>query len=164
MQARVVAPHPDPADADGCEHPPSRGMPSISSGRMGKEGRPVGKKKDRKRLRKLLATAGVQRIAARGTASSGNGSSDGAEAPPSREPATKMSRKEFESALEPLQVELVKLQEWVQQTGAKICVLFEGRDTAGKGGGVKGSTDGGSPSGVGGGARRAPTEGEKSQS
>jgi polyphosphate kinase 2 (PPK2 family) len=46
----------------------------------------------------------------------------------------KMSRTAFEEALEPLQVELVKMQEWVKATGAKVCVIFEGRDTAGKGG------------------------------
>jgi polyphosphate kinase 2 (PPK2 family) len=46
----------------------------------------------------------------------------------------KMSRKEFEKLLRPLQVELVKMQEWVKASGAKICIVFEGRDTAGKGG------------------------------
>ncbi len=49
----------------------------------------------------------------------------------------KISKKEFEKEMEKLQVELVKLQEWVKATGAKVCVLFEGRDTAGKGGVIK---------------------------
>ena len=49
------------------------------------------------------------------------------------EPKPKMSRKEFEKEVKKLQVELVKLQEWVKATGAKIVVVFEGRDTAGKG-------------------------------
>jgi polyphosphate kinase len=49
----------------------------------------------------------------------------------------KISKKEFEKEMEKLQVELVKLQEWVKATGAKICVIFEGRDTAGKGGVIK---------------------------
>jgi polyphosphate kinase 2 len=53
-------------------------------------------------------------------------------APDTRLP--KMKRKEFEKALEPLQVELVRLQEWTVATGARIVVVFEGRDTAGKGG------------------------------
>jgi polyphosphate kinase 2 (PPK2 family) len=53
------------------------------------------------------------------------------------EPKPKLSRKEFEKELEKLEVELVKLQEWVKASGAKICVLFEGRDAAGKGGIIK---------------------------
>ena len=46
----------------------------------------------------------------------------------------KMSRKEFEKELAKLQIELTHLQKWVQATGARIIVVFEGRDTAGKGG------------------------------
>jgi nucleotide-binding universal stress UspA family protein len=46
----------------------------------------------------------------------------------------KMRRKEFEKELAKLQVELVRLQTWVQAKGARIIVVFEGRDTAGKGG------------------------------
>src|SRR6516165_8188093 len=46
----------------------------------------------------------------------------------------KMRRKEFEKELAKLQVELTRLQTWVQATGARIIVVFEGRDTAGKGG------------------------------
>ncbi|CAH1690018.1 hypothetical protein CHELA1G11_20604 [Hyphomicrobiales bacterium] len=45
-----------------------------------------------------------------------------------------MKRKEFEAELRKLQVELVRLQTWVKATGAKVVVVFEGRDTAGKGG------------------------------
>jgi len=48
--------------------------------------------------------------------------------------STKMRRKEFEKELAKLQVELTYLQTWVQATGARIIVVFEGRDTAGKGG------------------------------
>src|SRR5262245_51926224 len=79
------------------------------------------------------------------------------------EPKPKMKRKEFESALEPLQVELVKLQEWVKYTGAKICVVFEGRDTAGKGGVIKRITERTSPRVFHVVALPAPTEREKSQ-
>jgi len=75
----------------------------------------------------------------------------------------KMSRKEFEKALKPLQTELVKLQEWVKYTGAKICVVFEGRDTAGKGGVIKCITERTSPRVVKTVALSAPTEREKSQ-
>jgi polyphosphate kinase len=49
-------------------------------------------------------------------------------------PPSKMRRKEFEKELAKLQVELTRLQTWVQATAARIIVIFEGRDTAGKGG------------------------------
>jgi polyphosphate kinase 2 len=79
------------------------------------------------------------------------------------EPRRKLSRKEFEKELEPLQVELVKLQEWVKASGAKICVLFEGRDTAGKGGVIKRITERVSPRVFRVVALGVPTEREKSQ-
>ena len=47
--------------------------------------------------------------------------------------SSKMRRKEFEKELAKLQVELTRLQTWVQAAGARIIVIFEGRDTAGKG-------------------------------
>src|ERR1700694_6041060 len=46
----------------------------------------------------------------------------------------KISRKEFEKELSKLQVELTRLQTWVKDKGARVIVVFEGRDTAGKGG------------------------------
>jgi polyphosphate kinase 2 (PPK2 family) len=46
----------------------------------------------------------------------------------------KISRKQFEKELEKLQVELTRLQTWVKDKGARVIVVFEGRDTAGKGG------------------------------
>ena len=81
----------------------------------------------------------------------------------SAEPRPKMSGKEFDKALEPLQVELVKLQEWVKYTGAKICVIFEGRDTAGKGGVIKRITERVSPRVFRVVALGTPTDREKSQ-
>jgi polyphosphate kinase 2 len=75
----------------------------------------------------------------------------------------KMSRKEFEKEMEKLQVELVKMQEWVKASGAKICVLFEGRDTAGKGGVIKRITERVSPRVFRVVALGTPTEREKSQ-
>ena len=45
-----------------------------------------------------------------------------------------MKRKDYEKELEPLQVELVKLQRWVRESGERIVIVFEGRDAAGKGG------------------------------
>ncbi len=48
-----------------------------------------------------------------------------------------LSRDEYEKEMRRLQVELVRLQEWVKREGAKVVVLFEGRDTAGKGGVIR---------------------------
>jgi polyphosphate kinase len=81
----------------------------------------------------------------------------------SSEPEPPMKRKEFEDAIEPMQVELVKMQEWVRATGAKICVLFEGRDTAGKGGVIKRIVERVSPRVFRVVALGTPTEREKSQ-
>ncbi|MCP4443539.1 MAG: polyphosphate kinase 2 [Aureispira sp.] len=48
-----------------------------------------------------------------------------------------LERLEYESELEDLQVELVKLQRWVQESGKKVAIIFEGRDAAGKGGAIR---------------------------
>jgi polyphosphate kinase 2 len=74
-----------------------------------------------------------------------------------------MKRKEFEKELEKLQGELVKMQQWVVASGAKICVVFEGRDSAGKGGVIKRITDRTSPRVFRHIALAAPTDREKSQ-
>ncbi|QDV48565.1 polyphosphate kinase 2 [Gimesia fumaroli] len=50
---------------------------------------------------------------------------------------TKLSRKKYEREIKPLQIELLKLQKWVQLNGERIVILFEGRDAAGKGGTIK---------------------------
>ena len=75
----------------------------------------------------------------------------------------KMSRKEYDRELEKLHVELVKLQEWVKLKGLKVCVVFEGRDGAGKGGTIKAITERVSPRVFRVIALPAPTEREKSQ-
>ncbi len=75
----------------------------------------------------------------------------------------KLSNKEYERELKKLHVELVKLQEWVKQEGLKVCVLFEGRDGAGKGGTIKAITERVSPRVFRVVALPAPTEREKSQ-
>ena len=72
-------------------------------------------------------------------------------------------RKEYEAELTKLHVELVKLQQWVQATGAKVCVVFEGRDGAGKGGTIKAITERVSPRVFRVVALPAPTEREKTQ-
>ncbi len=78
-------------------------------------------------------------------------------------PPTKMKRKEYEGELAKLQGELVAMQEWVKSSGAKVCVVFEGRDTAGKGGTIKRITERVSPRVFRVVALTAPTEREKSQ-
>ena len=78
-------------------------------------------------------------------------------------PAPKMKRKEYEREMRVLHGELVALQEWVKASGAKICIVFEGRDTAGKGGTIKRITERVSPRVFRVIALPAPTEREKSQ-
>ncbi|HEX7273242.1 MAG TPA: polyphosphate kinase 2 [Casimicrobiaceae bacterium] len=75
----------------------------------------------------------------------------------------KLSNKEYEKELRKLHVELVKLQEWVKHKGLKICIVFEGRDGAGKGGAIKAITERVSPRVFRVIALPAPTEREKSQ-
>ena len=75
----------------------------------------------------------------------------------------KLGRKRYERELARLQGELVRLQEWVVQEGVKVCVVFEGRDTAGKGGVIKRITERVSPRVFRVVALPAPTEREKSQ-
>jgi polyphosphate kinase 2 (PPK2 family) len=63
----------------------------------------------------------------------------------SKEPGKKLTEKEYEKKLAKLHVELVKLQEWVKYKGLKVCIVFEGRDGAGKGGAIKAITERVSP-------------------
>src|SRR5262249_16989800 len=75
----------------------------------------------------------------------------------------KLKRKAYEKHLDELHEELVNLQEWVKLKGLKICVVFEGRDGAGKGGVIKAITERGSPRVFRGVALPAPPEREKPQ-
>src|SRR5215475_12272302 len=75
----------------------------------------------------------------------------------------KLSRKDYDKELARLHVELVKLQQWVVHKGLKVCVVFEGRDGAGKGGTIKAITERVSPRVFRVVALPAPTEREKSQ-
>ena len=84
------------------------------------------------------------------------------QAPDAAKPA-KMKNKEYVSELEKLEGELVAMQEWVKASGAKVCIVFEGRDTAGKGGTIKAITGRVSPRVFRVVALPAPTEREKSQ-
>src|SRR5436305_13396115 len=110
----------------------------------------------------------------------GNGKTNGGHARPGRvvsrlmvdEPETEkegagadgpVSRKQYDKVMKKLQGELVKVQLWAKHTGAKIVVLFEGRDAAGKGGVIKAITERTSPRVFRITALPAPTERQKSQ-
>jgi len=75
----------------------------------------------------------------------------------------KLSNKDYARELKKLHVELVKLQQWVVAKGLKVCVVFEGRDGAGKGGTIKAITERVSPRVFRVMALPAPTEREKTQ-
>lgn len=75
----------------------------------------------------------------------------------------KISNAAYEKALVRQQIELVKLQEWVKQTGQRVAIVFEGRDAAGKGGTIKRITEALNPRICHVVALPAPTEREKTQ-
>lgn len=54
-----------------------------------------------------------------------------------QKPGGKLKRKSYEEELRKLQVRLCQLQEWVKEKGLRVIIIFEGRDTAGKGGTIK---------------------------
>jgi polyphosphate kinase 2 len=86
------------------------------------------------------------------------------ESPSAGEPRPPKMKKDFyEKELDRVQVELVKLQEWVKHRGLKVCVLFEGRDAAGKGGTIKRITEKLNPRVCRVVALGTPTDREKSQ-
>jgi polyphosphate kinase len=74
-----------------------------------------------------------------------------------------MSRKNYEKQKYKLQVELLKLQSWVKETGARVVILFEGRDAAGKGGTIKRLMEHLNPRGARVVALEKPTDEEKGQ-
>ena len=79
------------------------------------------------------------------------------------EKSGKLKTKRYEKELRKLQAELCILQEWVKQTGAKVMVIFEGRDGAGKGGTIRAITERVSPRVFRVVALPAPSDREKSQ-
>ena len=113
---------------------------------MKKSGRRGGEAKNGEQTRRAIARA-VPTAGAKDEAATGR----------------KLKRKDYDKELAKLHVELVKLQRWVQATGAKVCVVFEGRDGAGKGGTIKAITERVSPRVFRVIALPAPTEREKSQ-
>ena len=76
---------------------------------------------------------------------------------------TKMRRRTYEHRKAELQVELLKMQKWVNETGQRIVLIFEGRDAAGKGGTIKRFTEHLNPRGATVVALPAPSEGERGQ-
>ena len=77
--------------------------------------------------------------------------------------STKLSRSDYEKAKAELQVELLKVQHWVEETGQKFVMLFEGRDAAGKGGTIKRFTEHLNPRTARVVALNKPTEDERGQ-
>jgi len=75
----------------------------------------------------------------------------------------KMDRKDYEAEMEALQIELVKMQAWVKQTGQRIAIIFEGRDAAGKGGTIKRFRENLNPRGARNVALAKPSDTERSQ-
>lgn len=75
----------------------------------------------------------------------------------------KINKKVYQKELDRLQVELVKLQEWIKHKGLKVVVIFEGRDAAGKGGAIKRITECLNPRVCRVAALATPTEREKTQ-
>jgi polyphosphate kinase 2 len=103
------------------------------------------------------ATASIERDAVENAGPTGDGTASGKAAD------EQLSTKKYNKALKKLHAELVCLQEWVVQKGLKVCIVFEGRDGAGKGGTIKAITERVSPRVFRVVALPAPTAREKSQ-
>ncbi|MEX0620190.1 MAG: polyphosphate kinase 2 [Solirubrobacterales bacterium] len=80
-----------------------------------------------------------------------------------RDEPRELSKRQYEKELERLQTELVRMQEWIVEAGLRVVVLFEGRDTAGKGGVIKRITEKTSPRVIRTVALTTPTEHERTQ-
>jgi len=83
--------------------------------------------------------------------------------PPKAAEPVRLTKKEYEKELERLQVELVRMQDWIAHAGLKAVVVFEGRDTAGKGGAIKRISERTNPRVVRTVALGKPTERERTQ-
>jgi polyphosphate kinase 2 len=94
--------------------------------------------------------------------SRGIGVGTGAKVSPAT-PSEELGNKDYARSLKKLHVELVRLQQWVVHKGLKVCIIFEGRDGAGKGGTIKAVTERVSPRVFRVVALPAPTERQKSQ-
>ena len=120
----------------------------------------MGKSKKAKKAKKAKQQAASEAAV---DARSEEGSSDEAQGAAPAVVKSKMKRKEYEREMCRLQGELVAMQEWVKATGAKVCIVFEGLDSAGKGGTIRRITERTSPRVFKHIALPAPTDREKSQ-
>ncbi|GAB4537007.1 MAG: polyphosphate kinase 2 [Ruegeria sp.] len=75
----------------------------------------------------------------------------------------KMKRKDYDRQMDALQIELVKLQAWVKDSGQRVAIIFEGRDAAGKGGTIKRFRENLNPRGARVVALGKPSDAERSQ-
>jgi polyphosphate kinase 2 (PPK2 family) len=82
---------------------------------------------------------------------------------PSYPHATRMDSEDYESEMELLQIELVKMQAWLKEVGERIVIIFEGRDAAGKGGTIKTFSENLNPRGARVVALTKPSETERGQ-
>lgn len=82
---------------------------------------------------------------------------------PSYPYSERMKGKEYDRRMDALQIELVKMQSWVKETGQRIAIIFEGRDAAGKGGTIKRFRENLNPRGARNVALSKPSEAERSQ-
>jgi polyphosphate kinase 2 len=82
---------------------------------------------------------------------------------PSYPHSKRMDSEEYESEMELLQIELVKMQAWLKEVGERVVILFEGRDAAGKGGTIKTFTENLNPRGARVVALTKPSETERGQ-
>jgi len=101
--------------------------------------------------------------AAKGKEKKGNDGAVAADKRGTATPSGELSNKDYNREMKKLHVELVKLQQWVVAKGLKVCIVFEGRDGAGKGGTIKAITERVSPRVFRVIALPAPTEREKTQ-
>jgi polyphosphate kinase 2 len=104
-----------------------------------------------------------EKVRRQASEANGGGGADRRDKKAKAQPPEPLSNKDYLKALKGLHVELVKLQEWVKHAGLKVCIVFEGRDGAGKGGTIKAITERVSPRVFRVVALPAPTEREKSQ-
>ena len=120
----------------------------------------MGKKKDKKVAKERVGATEVGEAIAIARSGTVDSEVPGGEAVM---PNKKITNKEYLAELRELQIELVKLQEWIKHAGLKVVVIFEGRDAAGKGGTIKRITECLSPRVCRVVALPAPTERERTQ-
>jgi polyphosphate kinase 2 len=123
----------------------------------------MGKKKDAKGAAEARRAATSKRAEAKAGKAEVAAAKTAADAGDAPKAGGKLSNKDYARGLKKLHVELVKLQEWVKDKGLKVCIVFEGRDGAGKGGTIKAITERVSPRVFRVMALPAPTEREKTQ-